>query len=106
MNKRQTIEAIEHWQELVQAWERYSEALWRLVGGDYGSPLVDSMANVIDAYTALQARELGDDKGWLQYWRLECEWGKRPWKVKIDGKERTIASVQDLAGAIMALRDR
>lgn len=106
MNKRQTIEAIEHWQELVQALERRLDALYELVGGDYGSPLGDGMEKIVDAYTALLAREIGDDKDWLQYWRLECEWGKRPRKVKIDGKERTIASVQDLAGVIMDLRDR
>ena len=106
MNKRQIIEAITHWQELVQAWERQSMTLWAVVGGDYGSPLGDSMEKIVEDYTALLAREIGDGQDWLQYWRLECEWGKRPRKVKIDGKERTIASVQDLAGVIMALRSR
>lgn len=106
MNKRQTIEAILHWQELVQALECRLDALYELVGGDYGSPLGDGAQSVIDAYTALQARELGDDQDWLQYWRFECEWGKRPRKAEIDGKERTITSVQDLAGVIMALRGR
>lgn len=106
MNKQQIIDAITHWQELVQALECRLDALYELVGGDYGSPLGDGAQSVIDAYTALQSRELGDDQGWLDYWRFECEWGKRPRKVEIDGKGRIIASVQDLAEVIMALRDR
>lgn len=106
MNKRQTIEAISHWQELVQALECRLDALYELVGGYYGSPLGDGAGKVIDAYTSLQSRELGDDQEWLNYWQFECEWGKRPRKVEIDGKERTIASVQDLAEVIMSLRGR
>ena len=97
LNRDQVTEVIRNWAEAVQAADAQLNALAEVTGEiDYDAPLPRAIEALIEGYGAAVARLVGDEGGWLEYFRMECRFGANPLgvkpepgaaEIKIDGPE-------------------
>ena len=97
LNRDQVTEAIRDWMECVQAADAQINALAVMSGElDYNAPLPSAIEALIEGYGATIGLLIGDEGGWLEYFRIDCAFGAAPMgvipekgaaEIKIDGPE-------------------
>ena len=97
LTRDQVTEVIRNWAEAVQAADAQLILLGDMTGAlDYDAPLPRAIEALIEGYGAAVARLVGDEGGWLEYFRVECRFGASPLgvkpeagaeEIKIDGPE-------------------
>ena len=102
-----TTKAITAWRDQIQAVDASLSALYAITGGDYGSPLGESIASALRSYTVAVSYMIGDQDEWLAYYRFDCEFGKRPREVGAPERGipmRALKTPRDVAKLIIELR--
>lgn len=100
MNKDQKLAILHTWQsaykQLDSAWQSFTKT----TVADFESPLGKAYWNTFDLYTDVVATLVDDKGGWLDWYRLENDWGKRGGKVSINKKSKHIKTLTDLIWCI------
>ena len=82
LTREQVTEVIRNWAEAVQAADAQLILLGDMTGAlDYDAPLPRAIEALIEGYGAAVARLVGDEGGWLEYFRMECRFGVSPMSV-------------------------
>ena len=97
LNRDQVTEAVRGWMEAVQAADAQLNALAAMSGElDYDAPLPTAIEGLIEGYGAAVGLMVGDEGGWLEYFRIDCAFGASPMgvipekgaaEIKIDSPE-------------------
>ena len=97
LTRDQITAHISAWMESVQAANAQLILLGDMTGDlNYDAPLPRAIEALIEGYGAAVARLVGDEGGWLEYFRVECRFGANPLgvkpeagaeEIKIDGPE-------------------
>jgi hypothetical protein len=97
LNREQVTEQIKAWMAAVQAANAQLILLGDMTGAlDYDAPLPRAIEALIEGYGAAVSRMVGDEGGWLEYFRIDCAFGDNPMavipesgaaEIKIDGPE-------------------
>lgn len=97
---QQTIEALGHWQSLVEPLHTHMEALQDLTGGVEG-PLFDAINALNSEYTRIIAEQVDTPLDLLEDWWLEHRFGVDPMIAHVDGQKRIINNHRRLAWLIL-----
>lgn len=88
------------WMAEQRALENALEPLYTALGADAGSPVMDSIYQVMTAHTRAIARIVGDEDGWLEWFSNETEWGARDLGARINDKIVKVRTIKQLASAV------
>ena len=82
LNREQVTAHISAWMESVQAANAQLILLIDMTGDlNYDAPLPRAIEALIDGYTAALSQIIGDECGWLEYFRYNCTFGANPMGV-------------------------
>lgn len=80
-------ELIRSWMEAVQAADAQLNNLSEITGElAYDAPLPSSIGALIEGYGSAVSRLVGDEGGWLKYFRIDCAFGFSPLCVFPEGE--------------------
>lgn len=99
MKTKERIERIKVWQKVMADMDKQQSVLMAITGGMDG-PLFVAIGEIQARYTDAIAEIIGDDEKWLDWWWLECDYGKSAKEAALDSDMRPIRTPQDLAGLI------
>ena len=103
MEPKQIEALLKQWAGKVQAVESALDQMVSVFGGTYDCDNANAICDITRAYTKLVAEKVGDNEGWLDYFRNECELGKTPREVTFcDGTSILLDSVDALIETILA----
>lgn len=105
METSKILSKLEEW----KAQQEHFQAAYKLFRDAFGAepdaPAMDPLFKLWDAYTAAIGELVGDGEDWLSWYEYECDMGERPKEVSFpDGREIVVATLEDLAGLIAAIR--
>lgn len=91
------------WQARIKELDKQMGAFFDLIGGAYDSKLGEAVEFVADGYTAAVAECVGDDAGWLAWYRHENELGARGFEATPinGGRSYKVRNVRVLARIIV-----
>ena len=79
LTRDQVTEAIRDWMERVQGADVQINAVADLFGwSDYDAPLPSAIEGLVEGYGAAVGLLVGDEGGWLEYFRIDCAFGANP----------------------------
>ena len=98
------IEALlKEWATSVRAVDSALDQMIAVFGGSYDCDNANAIFDLSVRYTKLVAEKVGDNDGWLDYFRNECCLGETPRKVTFcDGPSILLDSVDALIETILA----
>lgn len=98
------IEALlKEWAKSVQAVDGALDQMVAVFGGTYECNNANAILELVARYTKLVAEKVGDGGDWLDYFRNDCEFGKKPREVTFcDGTSILLDSVDALIETILA----
>lgn len=90
---------LEAWAAVLAEFDRQVDAFAALTTAPADGPLLDAIYRVEAAYTDAVAAQVGDVDGWLQWFRWECDMGKKPLEARRHDKARfvKVRTVRQLA---------
>lgn len=87
----------------MQAVDGALDQMVTVFGGTYECNNANAILKLVAKYTKLVAEKVGDGGDWLNYFRHDCEFGKRPREVTFcDGTSILLDSVDALIETILA----
>lgn len=102
LSKSEIVRKLTEWRNHHSAVDEQLRRAAEPFGGiDYEVPLPKAVWRMFDAYTASVAESVGDESGWLDWFALECEWGRLALKANVCGQEFNVRNVRHLAKVIM-----
>lgn len=98
------IEALlKEWAKSVQAVDGALDQMVTVFGGTYECNNANAILELVARYTKLVSGKVGDGGDWLDYFRHDCEFGKKPLEVTFcDGTSILLDSVDALIEIILA----
>lgn len=98
------IEALlKEWMKSVKAVDDALDQMVSVFGGSYDCDNANAILDLVARYTKLVAEKVGDGGDWLNYFRHDCEFGKKPLEVTFcDGESILLDSVDALIETILA----
>ena len=98
----QILTQLKAWEVLVNELDLQMDAFSALTGAPPDSPMLNVIYRVEDAYTTALADVIGDENGWLWWWHLECDMGRKPRDAAVNyGPVRKIRTLKQLARLIV-----
>jgi hypothetical protein len=88
MTYLETLYHLQCWEAAVQPCNETAELLLDLFDGQYDSPMFKPYQHLIEEYTKLVAKVIGDECEWLQYYQYDCNWGAKPMEVTMSDAEK------------------
>lgn len=87
------------WAGVLAEFDRQIGAFCALTGAPSDSPMLDAIHRMEAAYSSAVAEQVGDDAGWLAWFRWECEMGRKPLSAcrTADGRFLVVSTVDELA---------
>lgn len=101
MDKAKIEQAIRDFDERVRAMDEVWEKLEEVLGATPESPVFEAMTAVAGGYVAALDAAYGIG-GWLEWWWLECQLGRQTMECEVDGKEFTVATIDDIVQVVLA----
>jgi hypothetical protein len=102
MTRDEKLTLLREWKQRHDDLDKQWGRLASLTGGLTDSPLGDAMWLLWDAYTNQVAERVGDTYGWLSWYQLENDMGKRKHEAGPTDRMRKIKSLRDLLWVIEA----
>lgn len=97
LTRDQVTHEIREWMGRVHGAELQLNALAAMTGDiNYDAPLPAAIEGLIEGYSAAVGLLVGDEGGWLEYFRIDCAFGDSPMavipesgaaEIQIDGPE-------------------
>ena len=82
LNREQVTAQIRSWMESVKAANAQLILLGDMTGDlNYDAPLPAAIEALIEGYGAAVGLLIGDEGGWLEYFRIDCAFGANPLAV-------------------------
>lgn len=103
LNREQVTQIIGDWKTTIEAAGTQLDALAAMSGHlDYDAPLPAVIEGLIAGYTNAVGQLIGDFSGWLDYFRIDCVFGKYPLGVipELGADEIRIDSPEAIAKVI------
>lgn len=101
MTYEETLFHLQCWEAAVQPCNETAELLIDLFNGQYDSRMFKPYQNLIEEYTKLVSKVIGDECEWLDYYQYDCNWGKKPLEVTMtNGEKILLDSLPNLATII------
>jgi hypothetical protein len=92
---------LEEWQRVYADWMAQYQALQALTRCGPEAPIALAMGRMWDAYTACLAREVGEERAWLDWYCWENDMGAKGLEVtSTSGKTIKVRTVAHLARVI------
>lgn len=88
---------LQHWHDITLATIDAVEEFERVTGAPFDGPLLNPVMLMSEAYDAVVSQILGDESGWLDYYKNHCDMGRNPGQVTADGEEILLDSLEKLA---------
>ena len=105
-DRENTMTLLTEWARHHAAVEKLMDGITETIGLDPNGPMFDTVWRLFDAYTGTLAVEVGDFCGWLEWYRDECEMGKRGLTITTNGKAKRIKTLANLCTVILDERKR
>ncbi len=96
MKANRALAMLRDWAETHRKIEEQCDALKSCLDFAPESPLIVTIWDCFEGYTTALAAATGISKDSLDHFRYECDMGRKPSVVEIDGNEITISTVDDL----------
>lgn len=81
-----TARRLEKWAATLAEFDRQVDAFYALTTAQPDSPLLEAIHKLESAYTHAVAEQVDDADGWLQWFRWECEMGRKPLAARRNAK--------------------
>ena len=96
MTNEEKMRILHIWESGISDSEDAFDPLIELLGLQPEGPLCEMVWNAQSALTSMAAASLGDEEGWLAWYWLENDMGKKEMKAGYDGNLKKVKSLQDL----------
>lgn len=84
---RRQVDLITKWRECSLLLEEQINNMIYLLGVYLESPFISAIHKCQDNYTKLLAQEIGDKDGWLEWYKYDCDFGRKPMTMHFSDKE-------------------
>ena len=105
-DRADAIELIRKWKTRLLALDSSVATLSAILSPAPENPFYQNIWNMADEYTATLAALIGDEEGFLDWYRTECRLGATPKEVHFtDGETLIVVGPEDLLDAIWTTED-
>ena len=105
-DRQNTMALLTDWHHHHEAVEKMMDGIKASIGLDPNGPLFYTVWNMFDAYTGALAVEVGDFGGWLDWYYIENDMGKKAMTAGYNENTNPVKTLCDLCELILEARKR